>query len=284
MNKEKEMQDAGLQLTKMSENSEVKAYFTKVFELKQSGKEFPVNLDEVWALVYGRRDVAVKTLKSDFVENVDYQPLRQKVERSYKDTKGGGHNRIDYYLSVECMEYFIAKKVKLVFDVYRQVFHKAVDEAHSASRQLGEKASEYRENMVITVKMGNAVNQIYVTGGIIFAKFSPIMRHLGYMQGGSTQYVARIGEKHFKKIPVGLQDAWFIDLEGYSKLLEMTKIQVSSGKMNDVFRLFRVEMANTETRYTHQFTDGEMLAIISELMRSPVNKIRVQQLLMNGKR
>ena len=32
----------------------------------------------------------------------------------------------DYYLSTSCLEYFIARKVRPVFEVYRQVFHKAV--------------------------------------------------------------------------------------------------------------------------------------------------------------
>ena len=36
------------------------------------------------------------------------------------------NNKITYMLSTSCLEYFIARKVRPVFEVYRQVFHKAV--------------------------------------------------------------------------------------------------------------------------------------------------------------
>ena len=277
MKTKNETQAAGLQLTKMSENNEVKTYFTRVFELKQSGKEFPVNLDEVWPLTYSRKQEAVRVLKSDFVEGVDFQSLRKNAQR-------GAASPISYFLTVECMEYFIAKKVKPVFDVYRSVFHKAVDEAKNANKQLNENASDYRENTVITVKMGSAVNQIYVSDGVIFAKISPIMRYIGYSQGVSPMYVDRIGETHFKKIATGTQEAWFVDVDGFAKLLEMTKIPVSSTKMNDVYRMFRVETAEPTQKYTYNFTDGDMLDVLAELMKTPVNKLRVQQMLLNGKK
>lgn len=70
-------------------------------------------------LAYSRKDNATKELSKNFIEGIDYQPLRQNAER----TKGG-QNKIDYYLSVSCLEYFIARKVRPVFDVYREVFHK----------------------------------------------------------------------------------------------------------------------------------------------------------------
>ena len=39
-------------LSKESSKSEIKAYFNAVLKLSQSDDEFPVNLDEVWPLVY----------------------------------------------------------------------------------------------------------------------------------------------------------------------------------------------------------------------------------------
>jgi len=110
-------------LTKTSTQNEVETYFKKVCELKQSNDEFPVSLDEVWMLVYGRKDEAVRSLTSTFIQDVDYQSLRKNAER-----KGGGQNEIDYKLSVSCLEYFIARKVRPVFEVYRKVFHKAVEQ------------------------------------------------------------------------------------------------------------------------------------------------------------
>ena len=127
MEKNNEKQVTSLQLTKESAPELMKNYFSKILELKQGGKEFPINLDDVWPLAYSQKEKAVRALKSDFIENEDYQPLSQNGERSFKTTKGGGHNRIDYMLSVECLEYFVAKKVKPVFDVYRQVFHKTIE-------------------------------------------------------------------------------------------------------------------------------------------------------------
>lgn len=107
---------SGSQLVKDSTPEQMKAYFSKVLELTKSGKEFPVNLDDVWPLAYRRKEEAVRVLKKDFVKDVDFQALRRNAER-------GAASPIDYYLSTFCLEYFVAKRVKPVFEVYRQVFH-----------------------------------------------------------------------------------------------------------------------------------------------------------------
>lgn len=110
-----------LVLTKESVPSDIERYFRGVLELDQQDKVFSVNLDDVWQLAYTRKDVAVRALKANFIENVDYLPLRQNVERSeYGRFSGGGY---DYYLTSACLEYFVARKVRLVFEVYRRVFH-----------------------------------------------------------------------------------------------------------------------------------------------------------------
>lgn len=41
-----------LQLTKQSTDQEIKAYFEEVLKLSKDSEEFPVNLDDVWPLVY----------------------------------------------------------------------------------------------------------------------------------------------------------------------------------------------------------------------------------------
>lgn len=71
-----------LVLTKESVPSDIERYFRGVLELDQQDKVFSVNLDDVWQLAYTRKDVAVRALKANFIENVDYLPLRQNVERS----------------------------------------------------------------------------------------------------------------------------------------------------------------------------------------------------------
>lgn len=112
------------QLTKQSSESEIKNYFKTVLKLAKSKEEFPINFDEVWMLVYEDKHKAVNELKDKFIQDIDFKAVTQKVECS----NGIGYSRrIDYYLTISCMEFFIARKVRPVFEVYRRVFHKAVE-------------------------------------------------------------------------------------------------------------------------------------------------------------
>lgn len=52
-------------LSKESSESEIKAYFNVVLKLSQSDNEFPINLDEVWPLVYSEKGKAVRALTSN---------------------------------------------------------------------------------------------------------------------------------------------------------------------------------------------------------------------------
>lgn len=106
-------------LTKSSSSEEIKAYFNAILKLAKASEKYPVNLDEVWSLIYERKDSAVKALVRDFIENEDYKLLHRKVEQV-----SGAKYVDDYYLTVPCLEYFIVKKVRSVFEVYRKVFHK----------------------------------------------------------------------------------------------------------------------------------------------------------------
>lgn len=151
------MVNSKFQLTKQSSDSEIKAYFIQVLNLSRSKEEFPVNLDEVWPLVYSRRDKAVRALRSGeiFMEGIDYQVFPQngeksdtfshfggKVQDDNKDekSKGGfsvmGRPQNIYMLSVPCLEYLIARKVRSVFEVYRQVFHKVAGGGISLGNQV----------------------------------------------------------------------------------------------------------------------------------------------------
>ena len=117
-----------LHLTTQSTGQEIKAYFEEVLKLSKDSEEFPVNLDEVWPLVFGRKQEAVRALKNDklFVENIDFQPLRKDAQRS-DNGQFNGCDKVTYMLSVPCLEFFIARKVRSVFEVYRQVFHKVAN-------------------------------------------------------------------------------------------------------------------------------------------------------------
>ena len=118
------------QLTKQSTSQDIKAYFEEVLKLSRDSEEFPVNLDDVWPLVYAEKGKAVRALKSNelFVEGIDFILLAQNGKQEGNNGKQvnswGGNNQVTYMLSVPCLEFFIARKVRPVFEVYRQVFHK----------------------------------------------------------------------------------------------------------------------------------------------------------------
>ena len=111
-------------LSKKSSENEIDLYFNAVLKLAKASAKYPVNLDEVWMLVYTRRDSAIDALKRDFIENDDYLPVRNSPKRSEGGRFAGG-DKMDYLLTISCLEYFIARKVRPVFEVYRKVFHKA---------------------------------------------------------------------------------------------------------------------------------------------------------------
>lgn len=111
-------------LTKTSSSEEIKSYFTAILKLQSSNEEFPINLDEVWMLVYVERSKAIRALKQNFIDGEDFKSIAQNGN----GTKFTGN---DYFLSLSCLEYFIARKVRPVFEVYRQVFHKTTGQVGS---------------------------------------------------------------------------------------------------------------------------------------------------------
>ena len=130
-------------LTKQSSEAEIKAYFTEVLKLAQSEEQFPVNLDDVWPLVYNRKQEAVRSLQNNnlFLQGIDYQVLRKNAQKSDGlsandgETLNMGRPTEYYFLTVPCLEFFIARKVRPVFEVYRQVFHKVAAAQTEANEQ-----------------------------------------------------------------------------------------------------------------------------------------------------
>jgi hypothetical protein len=113
-------------LTKDSVPSDIERYFRGVLALDQQDKVFSVNLDDVWQLAYSRKDNAVRALKANFMENVDYIAIQKSENSSLPqnaEQDWGGNNKVDYYITSACLEYFVARKVRPVFEVYRRVFH-----------------------------------------------------------------------------------------------------------------------------------------------------------------
>ena len=121
-----------LVLSKESSNNELMNYFNKINVLvKVSETEFIVDLDDVWPLAYGRKEEAVRALVSSdiFIKDVDYQVLR-----TFTKNPKGGRPSTAYLLTVPCLEYFIVKKVRPVFEIYRQVFHRTVEAVGAAGQ------------------------------------------------------------------------------------------------------------------------------------------------------
>lgn len=113
----------------LSDDLSIRSYFEKVLNLSKLGDKFPVNLDDVWPLVYSAKEKAVRALVSSdqFMQGIDYEILATNGENT---TVGRPVNV--YMISISCMEYFIARKVRSVFNVYRDVFHKVVNKIPSS--------------------------------------------------------------------------------------------------------------------------------------------------------
>lgn len=146
------------QLTKNSSQEELKNYFAGVLALLKSEDPFPVDLDDVWPLVYTERYSAIRALKEsdvffegeDYVSEKDKEVLHRNVqnpskteevfrriaenlpearteENASEEKDLGGRPVEKYYLTTSCLEFFIARRVRLVFEVYRKVLHFALN-------------------------------------------------------------------------------------------------------------------------------------------------------------
>lgn len=133
MNKqnEKKLHSSQKHAMRVNENREqLRAYFEKVLNLRNSGEPFPVDLDEVWPLAYYQKSNAVKVLLKKFIPNKEY--ITQKADNVrliQKDEikKGGDLKSVTYKLSTFCLEWLIAREVPEVFEVYQKVFYLMAD-------------------------------------------------------------------------------------------------------------------------------------------------------------
>lgn len=131
MNKKQEPV-ATLQLSKSSTEEQIKQYFQGIVVLNNSSEEFPINLDDIWPIAYSRKDHAVRQLLTDFYEGIDF--CVQSADNQFflkngeKYIRGKGRPEQTYYLSVSCAEYLVVRKSRQIFEVYRRIFHKVVNE------------------------------------------------------------------------------------------------------------------------------------------------------------
>lgn len=153
-----EFVDTDCVLTKNCTEGELRQYFTHLLTLYRNGEQYPVDLDDVWMLVYSAKNKAVRALKASFVEGEDFNLTQNGQEVTIDKVVSGVE--VKYRLSTSCFEYFIAKKVRNVFNVYREVFKKvATGEVVVAAspKTSAEMLLMYAQQMVESEKRMNAI-------------------------------------------------------------------------------------------------------------------------------
>lgn len=134
------------QLTKETNQEALKNYFAGVIALSRSDDPFPVDLDDVWPLVYTTKNQAVRELKrnrkkgfdyitkEDFILNKSVQNKSEEGEREKTETRGRKDDK--YYLTLSTLEEIVVKRIDGVFDVYRKVFRHAVRRTHEYTMSM----------------------------------------------------------------------------------------------------------------------------------------------------
>lgn len=128
-----------LQLYKTTPEEVLKNYFANVIALERSTNPFPVDLDDVWALIYPKKDHAIRILKGNsrykeghhYIIKEDAEFIFPKNGKNKLDaaiegkTENRGRNPLKYFLTTSTLENLVLYRVPEVFEVYRKVFHLA---------------------------------------------------------------------------------------------------------------------------------------------------------------
>ena len=148
---------------------------------------------------------------------------------------------------------------------------------------IDQNVGAYPEKSVLTIKMGNYSNQIYVIEGVIFAKLAPIARMMGH-DSTPTHLLNRWGLENSLKVAVGKQEQWFINVLAFSEWVKISN-RVPYGTIATIYKdVFNIDRKKDEDNpYTYFFTDSEMNEILFSLFKKPINKDHVVELLTNGK-
>lgn len=159
---------------------QIRAYFEQVLKLRNSGEPFPVDLDMVWPLVYASKQKATDILEREYLTGKEYVMQRadsQRFNQKVKSKVGGDFKTVKYHISVECMQYLIARKRRYLFDIYIQVFNLVVD----ASIPIA------------------GVYPVLLQGKILYP-YTPLLKAVGYStRSGSVQSRRRQYPQHFAK-------------------------------------------------------------------------------------
>lgn len=278
MQNEKKAGNSLPNLQKTASSSELQNYFTAIISLKKSGKEFPINLDEVWRLIYSQRSKAIQTLKKDFIEDEDFL-LSQKVEQK---NGSGGHNKVDVFLSTQCLEYFIAKKKREVFEVYRTVFHQAVENKQKAVSQ----EANYVEGQIFVTKLAKqSIKGVYMHNELWY-EMNAVTKYLYNNYTSTSTFKSKTAPSNIIKLQVQNQKRLFINIEGINDVITNYYVNVPHHRIQmifqDLFNVNKSELSN-ESSYEFFFTNSEMNDILFTIMSSPISKSKVCTMLQNGK-
>lgn len=225
--KEKKVKEVAL--SKNSTEDDIKRYFEGVLELAKSDKEFPVDLDDVWMLAYSEKGKAVRALRSNFYENDDFRVFAQKGEKSKM-----GRPTEKYFLTVSCMEFFVARRVKEVFEVYRKVFHKVAKVAQQYAvpsyqeqdpiKRAERWIEEEKQRQALMLENKEQKKQLEENGKEIVALSSNITQ----MQPKVTYYDTILANKSTVKVSQIAQD-YGMSAKAFNKLLWERKLQRKVG-------------------------------------------------------
>ncbi len=171
------METTQFKLSKTSGEAGIRQYFEAIVRIEREQKDqFPIDLDTVWELAYNRKDEAVRSLTSTFTKGVDYQASRKNVEAG-----PGTSTKVQYFLTVPAMEWFVARRVPAVFAVYRAVFHQA------AKKALPNADSQYLTGLIGSPLVVNNTNNwpynlVLVRRGIRVARIGCTNLPIGILQ------------------------------------------------------------------------------------------------------
>jgi hypothetical protein len=98
----------------------VSPYLAYMFNAEKSADPFPIDFDRVWHFVYPTRTVARSSLvdSEEFCEGKDYRI--DKGVGSRRGPQGAGIEEERIMLSIQCLEFYVARRHRLIFEVYRQ--------------------------------------------------------------------------------------------------------------------------------------------------------------------
>lgn len=134
-------------------NTQYKEIFNIYDECLISDELFPVNIDKLHKNIgYSRKDPLILVLKKNFVENIDYT-----FKKSEYNFPRGGMNKVDYFLSINCLKEILiiqktadSKLIRRYFILAEEVFR---NNLKLNSIDLQKKLDEYNQYKVLIEKM-----------------------------------------------------------------------------------------------------------------------------------